>query len=80
MYGPQYREQLSDIIRRAAEFCDCLQCFFLIHSMGGGTLGCVCAITSFVCGNRVRGGGGLCACLCEFFIKMFPIWHLVFRN
>ncbi|KAK7486011.1 hypothetical protein BaRGS_00022763 [Batillaria attramentaria] len=37
MYGPQYREQLSDVIRRAAEFCDCLQCFFLIHSMGGGT-------------------------------------------
>ncbi|XP_070209255.1 tubulin epsilon chain-like [Littorina saxatilis] len=37
MYGPQYREQLSDVIRRAAEFCDCLQCFFVIHSMGGGT-------------------------------------------
>ena len=43
VYGPQYREQLSDIIRRAAEFCDCLQCFFLIHSMGGGMLGRVCA-------------------------------------
>ncbi|KAK7091905.1 hypothetical protein V1264_009523 [Littorina saxatilis] len=38
MYGPQYREQLSDVIRRAAEFCDCLQCFFVIHSMGGGML------------------------------------------
>ncbi|XP_052764157.1 tubulin epsilon chain-like [Mya arenaria] len=37
MYGSQYREQLSDIIRRAAEFCDCLQCFFILHSMGGGT-------------------------------------------
>ncbi|XP_076456635.1 tubulin epsilon chain-like [Babylonia areolata] len=37
VYGPQYREQLLDVIRRAAEFCDCLQCFFLIHSMGGGT-------------------------------------------
>ncbi|XP_074642153.1 tubulin epsilon chain-like isoform X2 [Tubulanus polymorphus] len=37
MYGSQYREQLSEIIRRAAEFCDCLQCFFIIHSMGGGT-------------------------------------------
>ncbi|XP_053382709.1 tubulin epsilon chain-like [Mercenaria mercenaria] len=37
MYGSQYREHLSDIIRRAAEFCDCLQCFFILHSMGGGT-------------------------------------------
>lgn len=37
MYGSQYRDQLSEIIRRAAEFCDCLQCFFVLHSMGGGT-------------------------------------------
>jgi len=39
MYGSQYREHLSDIIRRAAEFCDCLQCFFVLHSMGGGSYG-----------------------------------------
>lgn len=37
MYGSQYRDHLSEIIRRAAEFCDCLQCFFVLHSMGGGT-------------------------------------------
>lgn len=36
MYGQQYREQISEVIRHAAELCDCLQCFFLIHSMGGG--------------------------------------------
>ncbi|KAG7331890.1 hypothetical protein KOW79_005859 [Hemibagrus wyckioides] len=36
-YGSVYREQIVDQIRRAAEHCDCLQCFFLIHSMGGGT-------------------------------------------
>ena len=36
MYGSQYRDHLSEIIRRAAEFCDCLQCFFVLHSMGGG--------------------------------------------
>ncbi|XP_047674062.1 tubulin epsilon chain isoform X4 [Tachysurus fulvidraco] len=36
-YGTLYREQIVDQIRRAAEHCDCLQCFFLIHSMGGGT-------------------------------------------
>ena len=36
MYGQQYREQIIEVIRHAAELCDCLQCFFLIHSMGGG--------------------------------------------
>ncbi|KAM6954383.1 tubulin epsilon chain [Aplochiton taeniatus] len=36
-YGSAYREQIVDKLRRAAEHCDCLQCFFLIHSMGGGT-------------------------------------------
>ncbi|XP_026880002.2 tubulin epsilon chain isoform X1 [Electrophorus electricus] len=36
-YGSMYREQIVDQIRRAAEHCDCLQTFFLIHSMGGGT-------------------------------------------
>lgn len=35
-YGSTYREQLVEQVRRAAEHCDCLQCFFLIHSMGGG--------------------------------------------
>ncbi|XP_068735104.1 tubulin epsilon chain-like isoform X2 [Montipora capricornis] len=35
MYGQQYREQIIEVIRHAAELCDCLQCFFLIHSMGG---------------------------------------------
>ncbi|XP_026175136.1 tubulin epsilon chain isoform X3 [Mastacembelus armatus] len=36
-YGSAYREQIVDKLRKAAEHCDCLQCFFLIHSMGGGT-------------------------------------------
>ena len=36
-YGAQYREAISDTIRRAAEKCDCLQSFFIIHSLGGGT-------------------------------------------
>lgn len=35
-YGSAYREQIVDKLRKAAEHCDCLQCFFLIHSMGGG--------------------------------------------
>lgn len=35
-YGSVYREQIVEKLRRAAENCDCLQCFFLIHSMGGG--------------------------------------------
>ncbi|XP_046878219.1 tubulin epsilon chain isoform X2 [Hypomesus transpacificus] len=36
-YGTAYREQIVEQLRKAAEHCDCLQCFFLIHSMGGGT-------------------------------------------
>uniref|UniRef100_A0A672IGH6 Tubulin epsilon 1 n=1 Tax=Salarias fasciatus TaxID=181472 RepID=A0A672IGH6_SALFA len=36
-YGSVYREQMVEQLRRAAEHCDCLQCFFIIHSMGGGT-------------------------------------------
>lgn len=36
-YGSVYREQLVEQLRRAAEHCDCLQCFFILHSMGGGT-------------------------------------------
>lgn len=35
-YGSAYRDQIVDKLRKAAEHCDCLQCFFLIHSMGGG--------------------------------------------
>ncbi|KAG7460682.1 hypothetical protein MATL_G00201350 [Megalops atlanticus] len=37
VYGSAYRERIVERVRRAAEHCDCLQCFFLIHSMGGGT-------------------------------------------
>ncbi|XP_041471461.1 tubulin epsilon chain-like [Lytechinus variegatus] len=37
LYGSQYQEQLEECIRTAAECCDCLQCFFIMHSMGGGT-------------------------------------------
>jgi len=36
-YGPQYREDLIESLRRAAEECDSLQSFFLMHSLGGGT-------------------------------------------
>jgi len=36
-YGDRYRDEISNTIRRTAEMCDCLQCFFCIHSMGGGT-------------------------------------------
>uniref|UniRef100_A0A8C0JDM7 Tubulin epsilon 1 n=1 Tax=Chelonoidis abingdonii TaxID=106734 RepID=A0A8C0JDM7_CHEAB len=37
LYGYQYREHIVEKLRRTAEHCDCLQCFFVIHSMGGGT-------------------------------------------
>lgn len=37
VYGSTYREEIVENLRKAAEHCDCLQCFFVIHSMGGGT-------------------------------------------
>ena len=36
-YGPAYRDVLSEQLRRAAEACDSLQSFLLLHSLGGGT-------------------------------------------
>lgn len=36
-YGIEYREKISESIRHAAEQCDCLQSFSVLHSMGGGT-------------------------------------------
>ncbi|XP_061616086.1 tubulin epsilon chain [Phyllopteryx taeniolatus] len=36
-YGATYRDKIVDQVRKAAEECDSLQSFFLIHSMGGGT-------------------------------------------
>lgn len=37
VYGQQYGETILEAVRRAAEACDCLQSFMLLHSMGGGT-------------------------------------------
>eukprot|EP00898_Chlorokybus_atmophyticus_P000688 jgi/Chlat1/161/Chrsp1S03103 len=37
VYGPQYQESLLDKIRQAAEVCDSLQSFTVLHSLGGGT-------------------------------------------
>eukprot|EP00919_Chromeraceae_sp_WS-2016_P044986 GHVR01107296.1.p1 GENE.GHVR01107296.1~~GHVR01107296.1.p1 ORF type:complete len:183 (-),score=32.49 GHVR01107296.1:290-838(-) len=36
-YGPKHNEQMMEIIWRAAEACDSLQCFLFLHSLGGGT-------------------------------------------
>ncbi|KAM5256536.1 tubulin epsilon chain [Ctenodactylus gundi] len=37
VFGSLYREQILEKLRKAAERCDCLQSFFVVHSMGGGT-------------------------------------------
>ncbi|XP_048948432.1 tubulin epsilon chain isoform X3 [Canis lupus dingo] len=37
VFGSLYQEQILEKLRKSAEHCDCLQCFFIIHSMGGGT-------------------------------------------
>nr|KAF6463468.1 tubulin epsilon 1 [Molossus molossus] len=36
VFGSLYQEQILEKLRKSAEHCDCLQCFFIIHSMGGG--------------------------------------------
>ena len=36
MYGHKYKDQISETLRTTVEHCDCLQSFFLLHSMGGG--------------------------------------------
>ncbi|KAG5443370.1 Tubulin epsilon chain [Clonorchis sinensis] len=36
-YGTRYHDELKEVVRKSVELCDCLQCFFLIHSLGGGT-------------------------------------------
>jgi tubulin epsilon len=37
VYGPQYADSILEAVREAAEMCDSLQSFFLMHSLGGGT-------------------------------------------
>jgi tubulin epsilon len=37
VYGPQHAEDILESIRTAAERCDSLQSFFIMHSLGGGT-------------------------------------------
>jgi tubulin epsilon len=37
VYGPQYKETLSECIRKQAEQCDALNSFFSMSSLGGGT-------------------------------------------
>ena len=36
MYGDRYQDQIVETVRKSAEYCDCLQSFFILHSMGGG--------------------------------------------
>ena len=36
-YGPRHAEAIREATRHATELCDSLQCFFLLHSLGGGT-------------------------------------------
>lgn len=37
VYGPMYRENIEEKVRQSVERCDSLQCFFVLHSLGGGT-------------------------------------------
>lgn len=35
-YGGMHHDTITDVINKAVQKCDCLQSFFIIHSMGGG--------------------------------------------
>mgnify|MGYP000988878127 CR=1 FL=1 len=37
VYGPQYRDAIMESVRQTVEYCDSMQSFFLMHSLGGGT-------------------------------------------
>ena len=37
VYGPAHRSRFLEAVRRQAESCDSIQCFSLVHSLGGGT-------------------------------------------
>ena len=53
MYGTKYEEDIKEIVRRTAEYCDCLQSFLVLHSMGGGE-------TVYLLGGRRV----VCTCVC----------------
>lgn len=36
-YGDLYIDSIADTIRRQVELCDCIQAFFVLHSLSGGT-------------------------------------------
>lgn len=36
-YSSQYSDHIMETVRQAAEACDSLACFFILHSLGGGT-------------------------------------------
>ncbi|CAF0839239.1 unnamed protein product [Brachionus calyciflorus] len=36
-YGQKYSDSIRELLRKNAEFCDSLESFFVMHSMGGGT-------------------------------------------
>jgi tubulin epsilon len=36
-YGEKYKDSITELMRKNAEFCDSLESFFIMHSMGGGT-------------------------------------------
>lgn len=36
-YGDKYIESITDTVRRQVEQCDCIQAFFVMHSLSGGT-------------------------------------------
>ncbi|KAM7536509.1 hypothetical protein Aperf_G00000085520 [Anoplocephala perfoliata] len=65
-HGNKHSERIVEAIRKSAELCDCLQCFFILHSMGGGT--------GSGLGSRITG------LLADNFPKVFKIITAVFPS
>jgi tubulin epsilon len=55
-YGPKYEDQILESCRRASEYCDSLQSFLLLHSLGGGTGS---GLGSYILESLVRGYSGV---------------------
>lgn len=65
-YGPLYKEEIIERIRKTAEECSSLQSFFLMHSLGGGT------------GSGL--GTYILACLQDYFPEVFRFTTSIFPS
>ena len=71
-YGPKYKDDIAEAIRKNAEECNSLQSFFLLHSIGGGTGS---GLGSYILTSRFRS-----QVLDEYFPDVFKFTASVFPS